>query len=197
MQHRPELDRWILAEVKSLGGAVLDVGCGLGRNGFLLWEDGAADPRIGVDLDSGYLQRAASLGIYTGLVRVDLHEGLPLTSSSVDTVVCSDVVTQLAKEKGLALIGECERVARRGVVLVVQTGHLGEHPENPLESHQSTWTIKELRGLGYDVRAFGSRLSRNRHGGWKFLAGWYAGTLLARVLPAAGDELLCVRSFRE
>ena len=38
MQHSPELERWILAELPADTESVLDLGCGVGRTGFLLWE---------------------------------------------------------------------------------------------------------------------------------------------------------------
>ena len=41
MQHRPELDRWILEAASQCTGSFRDVGCGVRRNGFL-WEERAS-----------------------------------------------------------------------------------------------------------------------------------------------------------
>lgn len=197
MQHRPELDRWILESASgSRMGAFLDLGCGVGRNGFLLWEEGFGSRRVGVELDHDYAARARSLGVYDEVIEADLRGGLPdFESSSFETILCTDVLGNLEREHAVELLDECERIAKERVVITVATGHPVNQSTNPLEEHRSTWTARELRQRGYRVRGFGSRLSTDRHGGRRFLYGWYGGTLLAHLSPRFAEELLAVREL--
>ena len=59
MQHNPELERWILAELPRDTESVLDLGCGVGRTGFLLWEQEIGAERVGVELSRGVRRAGA------------------------------------------------------------------------------------------------------------------------------------------
>lgn len=194
MQHRPELDRWILAAAGPKDRTFLDVGCGLGHTGFLLWAEGFGSHRIGVDVDAEYLDRARSLGVYGDVRRADLNDGLPdFETDSFDAVLCIAVLTTLAEGASNRLLDECERVARERVLVTVATGGTRPHPERPLEGHRSVWRASDLTKRGYEVTGFGSALSRDRHAGRRFLYGWYGGTLAARLSVRVAEELLAVR----
>ena len=197
MQRHPELDRWILAAARVPGSrSLLDVACGVGRNGFLCWEDDDERQRFGVELDARYLRAARGLGLYDGLVRADLSDGIPFSSNAFDVVVCTDVVSQLDKGNAVRLVQECERVAASRVVLTVTLWQeLSEHDRNPLESHRSTWTVAELRSLGYALTGFGWRSSRGIYGR-RFLIRYYFGTLLSQATLRFSEEVLCVKELR-
>ena len=120
VQHSPELERWILAELPRDTASVLDLGCGVGRTGFLLWEEGIGTERVGVELSPEYAARARGLGVYDRVDEADLSHGLSqFEDGAFDVVLCIDVLPHLEKSAGLRLVRECERVARRRVVLLV------------------------------------------------------------------------------
>jgi SAM-dependent methyltransferase len=194
VQHRPELDRWILEAVGTGADSVLDVGCGVGHNGFLLWESELAPRLVGLDVDEGYLRKAEELGLYERLLRRDLARGLPEDIGTFDVVLCTQVLAHLEKDAGKRLLEECERVAIHRVVLTVQVGTPRLRARaNPNETDRSQWTAAELRLRGYRLKAFGSRLSRDRHRGRGFLFGFYAGTLLGQLSDRFAEEVLAVR----
>ena len=196
MQHHPELDRWIIDAVGRKTGSVLDLGCGIGRNGYLMWERGMAPRRVGIEVDQCYLEKALELGVYERVEQADLSRGIPEDDKSFDVVLCTQVIALMKKSAGVRLLDDCERVAVQRVVLTVQVGtpQLEVRP-NPHESDRSQWTAGELRERGYSVRGFGSRLSRNIHGGRRFLYGFYVGTLLAQLSTRYAEEVLAVREL--
>jgi SAM-dependent methyltransferase len=194
MQHSPELERWILAELPADTGSVLDLGCGIGRTGFLLWEAGVGTERVGVELSPEYAERARGLGVYDRVDEADLSHGLPqFEDDAFDVVLCIDVLAQLEKDAGRRLLQECERVARRRVVLLVP---LLEHPrarEAPTESDRSTWTLRDLRELGYRTKPFGSKQAAGVYGGRRFLLAFYLGTLVSQLFPAFAGEAVAAK----
>lgn len=194
MQHRPELDRWILQAVGT-PTSLLDLGCGVGRNAYLLWEDDVVGLRTGIEVDAGYLEKARQLGLYHGLIRGDLAQDLPARSKSFDVVLCTQVLGLLDKAAGVRLLEECERVAVERVVISVQVGNDLRTRQGSWENDRSIWTPAELRHRGYTVQGFGSGFSRSRHGGRRFLYGFYLGTLLAQTWDRFAEEILCVREL--
>lgn len=196
MQHRPELDRWILQAIGSRARSVLDLGCGVGRTGYLLWENQLAPRRVGVEIDRGYRERALELGVYERVEHADLSRGIPEPDKSFDVVVCAQLLAHLERRDGERLLDECARVA---VDRVVVTAQVGAPPlrsrSNPNESDCSQWTSDDFRQRGYRVQGFGSRASRNVHGGRRFLYGFYVGTLLAQISPRYAEEVLAVRAL--
>lgn len=113
-QHRPEVDRWILDAIGTDAGTVLDLGCGVGRNAFLLWERGSGTRCAGMDVDEDYIGRARRLGIYERLELADLTTPIPAEDGSFEVVLCTDVLGYLARDAAERLLVECERVASRG-----------------------------------------------------------------------------------
>ena len=194
MQHNPELERWILAELPPDTGSVLDVGCGVGRTGFLLWEQKIGTERVGIELSPEYVERARELGVYTRVDEADLSQGLSqFEDRAFDVVLCIDVLAQLEKEAGLRLVQECERVARRRVVLLVPLLDEPRARSATTESDRSTWTLGDLRGLGYEPRPFGSKRAAGVYGGRRFLLAFYAGTLVSQLIPRLAGEAIAAK----
>ena len=194
MQHSPELERWILAEVPQDTESVLDLGCGVGRTGFLLWEQGIGAERVGVELSAEYAERARQLGVYDRVDEADLSQGLSqFEDGSFDVVLCIDVLAQLEKAAGLRLVQDCERVARRRVVLLVPLLEEPRARSAATESDRSTWTLRDLRELGYETKPFGSKRAAGVYGGRRFLLAFYLGTLVSQVFPRFAGEAIAVK----
>ena len=99
-------------------------------------------------------------------------------------MLCVDVLAQLEKAAGLRLVQECERVARRRVVLLVPLLDEPRARSAATESDLSTWTIGDLRELGYETKPFGSKRAAGVYGGRRFLLTFYLGTLVSQLFPA-------------
>jgi SAM-dependent methyltransferase len=196
MQHRPELDRWIVAELPPDTESVLDLGCGVGRTGFLLWEAGIGTERVGLELSSEYVERARGLGVYDRVDEADLSQGLTeFEDGAFDVVLCIDFLPQLEKAAGRRLVLECERVARRRVVMLVPIRKQPRARAGATESDRSTWTLGDLRELGYETKPFGSKHTAGVYGGRKFLLAFYAGTLVSQVFPRFAGEAIAAKTL--
>ena len=194
MQHRAELDRWIAAELPRDTDSVLDLGCGVGRTGFLLWEEGIGTMRVGLELSPDYAERARGLGVYDRVDEADLSEGLTqFEDGAFDVVLCIDVLPQLEKAAGRKLVRECERVARRRVVMLVPLRKQRRARAAPTESDRSTWTLADLHELGYETKPFGSKRTAGVYGGRRFLLAFYGGTLLSQLVPRFAGEAIAVK----
>jgi SAM-dependent methyltransferase len=194
VQHRPELERWILAELPRDAESVLDLGCGVGRTGFLLWEQGIGTERVGIELSPDYVARARELGVYDRVEQADLSEGLgSYGDDSFDVVLCIDVLATLEKEAAVRLIRESERVARKRVVLLVALHKRPRKRATTTETDRSTWSLREVASLGYDVKPFGSRWASGVYGGRRFLLTFYAGTLASQLLPRLAGEVVATK----
>jgi SAM-dependent methyltransferase len=194
MQHNPELERWILAELPPATESVLDVGCGVGRTGFLLWEQKIGTERVGIELSPEYVERARELGVYARVDQADLSQGLSqFEDGAFDVVLCIDVLAQLEKEAGLRLVQECERVARRRVVLLVPLLDEPRARSAATESDRSTWTLGDLRELGYETKPFGSKRAAGVYGGRRFLLAFYLGTLVSQLFPRLAGEAIAAK----
>lgn len=194
MQHRPELERWILAELPRDAGSALDLGCGVGRTGFLLWEEGIGTERVGLELSPEYAARARELGVYDRVDEADLSQGLPqFEDGAFDIVLCIDVLPQLEKNAGRRLVRECERVARRRVVMLVPLRKQPRARAAPTESDRSTWTLRDLHELGYRTTPFGSKHTAGVYGGRRFLLAFYGGTLVSQLFSRFAGEAVAAK----
>ncbi len=97
---------------------LLDVGTGSGDIPIMAraWarRQGLALRPLGLERHPAAAQLAASTGL---TMILGCGGSLPLASKSVDVVVVSQVAHHLDRESFIALVGECVRVARHGVVL--------------------------------------------------------------------------------
>ncbi len=69
------------------GEAILDAGCGTGRN--LKWIVEAGAKPVGLDFSNGMLRVAAVTVSGVPLVRADLHAALPFPGACFDAVLCA------------------------------------------------------------------------------------------------------------
>jgi len=148
------------------GYTVLDVGCGRGKWGYLIrvqwWctKDGKVENEpeylVGVDVYLPFLETVKRHQVYDDVILCDAAR-LPFKNHSFDSVLASDILEHLPKEKGKSLLFNIDRISRRTAVITTphfvrkRPGHLCPEGYNPYEAHLSNWSIKKLRSLGYVV----------------------------------------------
>lgn len=93
----------------------LDIGCGSGEYLALARELGV--PHVfGTDLSLGYCRRARALSSPDSVLQASA-EMLPFEASSVDVVLCSEVLEHLPRAMSIRAVAELCRVARRALVI--------------------------------------------------------------------------------
>ena len=168
---------------------LLDLGTGLGDlpRAAVRWA-----ARRGVRLVPLGLERspvAARLAASEGVPCVVACAGVtPLRNKSVDVVLLSQVAHHLSEESAVRLFRECDRIARRAVVVAdLRRGRLGPFAfwvgaralrfdpvtiADGMTSIRRGYTAAELRGL---LRAAGVRATVERRPGYRLVATWHPG----------------------
>lgn len=123
----------------------LDLGCGVGRWGYLLKMD--RRQIIGMDIHKPYLLQAKA---HEDVVLGDAAY-LPFKEKTFNVVVAVELIEHLHKDKGWLMLKEIKRVGKKVVLTTPKTWlpiYMGKnHPEN----HLSFWSSKEiLMGLGIE-----------------------------------------------
>lgn len=144
---------------------VLDVGCG---DGGLMANvsKGKKWEITGIDIHGPTLQLAKKRKLYKNLVKSDLTKfPKEITEKKYDLVFSSQVVEHLEKKEALQLMKQCEKLAKKRVVITTTVGfmhflpleavHDHKHDDNPHQEHKSGWEPKEFTKLGYVTRGQG------------------------------------------
>lgn len=181
--------------------SLLDVGCGE-RSPVALF---AADIpyRVGVDAHLPSIEKSRAARIHSDYVVANVLDiGKRFPPDSFDCVTLLEVIEHLPRSEGQALLEQCERIARKRVVLSTPNGFVEQPavPGNPLQAHVSGWTVADFRNRGYEVTGIA---------GWKVLRGplmrprWRPHALLGRIAlltepwvearPELAFQLLCVK----
>ncbi len=140
--------------------AVLDVGVGHGKWGFLAREYlevfpgkvpyGARTVRVeGIEAHEPYLG-ATHERIYDRIHRGEAADVLPtLADGSFDVVLLIDILEHMSREVGLAVLGHATRVGRVAIVSVPRDfKERDEFLGNRYEQHVTPWSMAELRAAG-------------------------------------------------
>lgn len=115
--------------------SIIDLGCGD------LWHTAGLPgvvKHIGVDLWQEQLKLAWERRPVTGWIPVckDALEFLKISpDDSVDAVLAIDIIEHLEKERGLEILDEAERVAKKLVICWAPLGMLERGPTNPDGTH--------------------------------------------------------------
>ncbi|MEQ1500201.1 MAG: class I SAM-dependent methyltransferase [Parcubacteria group bacterium] len=140
---------WKEGEVVS----ILDVACGLSLKSKFI----PAQIRVGVDIYDKYFDHIESEVPYV-VIKHDVRK-LPeiFVPKSFDLVIALDVIEHLEKEESLAMIAECEKIARKAVILETPKGYIPQnldilgHGGDTYQTHRCGWEPEELEKLGYKV----------------------------------------------
>ena len=192
-----ELEKAIVGACRT----VLDVGCGA-RSPIRPFA-ARLERTVGVDSWAPSIERSREAGIHSEyrLMDVrDVHE--VFGDDSFDGVLLSDVLEHLPEDDGLALLADCERIARRRLVVFTPNGFLpqGDFGGNLHQVHLSGWSAARMRELGFHVVGInGWKPLRTSHGriACRPEALWRQVSRLTQPLvasrPEAAFQLLCVK----
>lgn len=133
-----------------LGDTVLDVGCGIGRWGYLIKQSYPNIKVTGIDIYKSYVDQAIASGAYEEVIN-DSFMNIDFKPKSFDTVIAVEVLEHVSKEEGTKLLKTIESVAKRKVILTTPSGYYELDTELENECHKSGWTKPELERLGYVV----------------------------------------------
>lgn len=137
---------------------ILDLGCGDGS----IWSNSElSDCLVSknvkitlIDANQGLLERSQS-----GKEPRFFHEVgvLPqylqkFQADEFDIVLAIDLIEHLSKEDGYHLLYEIDRIAQYSSIILTPNGFLWQPPalNNSKNAHISSWTVKELRNIGWD-----------------------------------------------
>lgn len=134
--------------------SVLDVGCGLSLKSKYI----PAQIRVGVDIYPEYFKHIEADVPYV-VIKHDARNLLAIFEpKSFDIVIATDIIEHLNKYEALAMIQQCERIARKAVVLETPLGYIPQdiditgHGGHEHQTHRSAWYSRDLEALGYEVR---------------------------------------------
>jgi SAM-dependent methyltransferase len=146
-----------LSEMRSF----LDLGCGRGFLGYILRHNSQIHTHsAGVDLFRKSVYFSKYHKLYDSLLISDLRAGIPFRENSFDVVCMFEVLEHLELDRGVSLIQEAERVARKWVLITTPNYWSANtksvrQEENQLQYHLSRWTPEDFKLLGYNVCGLG------------------------------------------
>ncbi|HID17756.1 TPA: class I SAM-dependent methyltransferase, partial [Candidatus Bathyarchaeota archaeon] len=177
-------------------GVVLDVGCGYGKWGFLVWlhlfENRGKCTIVGVDVSSEYLKSARRLNVYEHLILADARN-LPFKGRFADVSLVCEVVEHIgSKREGLRLLSEVERVTKRRVVVTTPRSNEAFFGS---PDHVTKWEVGDFKRLGYKVRGVGLAALSWKKGRLASLLKHFVLKPLAYVIPRIGEYMVCVKEL--
>lgn len=133
---------------------VLDVACGLSLKSKYI----PASIRVGVDIYPEYFKHIKSDVPYT-VIKYDVRKLNEIfMPKSFDVVIAFDIIEHLEKEEGLKLLEDCERIARKAVVIETPSGYVPQnidilgHGGHHWQTHRSGWINRDFSKRGYEVK---------------------------------------------
>jgi len=186
--------------------SILDLGCGIGKWGFLL-KEGYQEPKmiVGADLWLPYLRRAKSHNIYDDLVLSDVRK-LPFRNKCFQVALGCEVIEHMVVREGFNMINEAERVATEKVIVstpnvkdtielqakALESWEKTHGPDDPFQLHKSIWKASGLKKLGFKVYGIGFRGMSRFHPVW-LMIGLSPAALL---MPQLGAFLLAEKKLK-
>jgi hypothetical protein len=133
--------------------SVLDVACGLSLKSKFI----PAQIRVGVDIYDKYFDYIETDVPYV-VIKYDVRKLNEIfVPKSFDIVIALDIIEHLEKDESLAMIAECEKIARKAVILETPNGYIPQnldilgHGGHDYQTHRCGWEPKELQKMGYKV----------------------------------------------
>lgn len=145
-----------LTEIVDKNTTLLSLCCGIGYE----LDSVQAKKVVGVDIAPQYIEEFKKRHPEAlGIVSDALTYIKKAKNKAFDVISLFDAVEHLTKEDGLKLIKECQRVAKKHILLFTPEGYVENHPHDAwgikgadkYQLHLSGWTIMELRELGFVI----------------------------------------------
>lgn len=193
-----------LALRKALAGcdSVLDVGCGVSG---ILRQIGAPNT-TGFESYQPDYEEAQRRKTHNQFVQGDARN-LPnyFQPKQFDAVIAVDVIEHFAKEDGLKLMQDMEKLARKKVVLFTPKGFLTQRhfADGDLQMHLSGWEPAEMEGYGYRVTGqLGPKILRGEGHILKYrpavfwgMVSWLCQVAWTWWHPDQAAAIFCVKTF--
>jgi SAM-dependent methyltransferase len=133
--------------------SILDVACGLSLKSKFI----PAQIRVGVDIYDKYFDHIEAEVPYV-VMKYDVRKLNEIfVPKSFDLVIALDIIEHLEKQESLDMIAQCEKIARKGVILETPNGYIPQnldilgHGGHEFQTHRCGWDPAELEKLGYKV----------------------------------------------
>lgn len=133
--------------------SILDVACGLSLKSKFL----KAQIRVGVDIYEPYFEAIESEVPFV-VVKYDVRKISEIfPDKSFDLVIALDIVEHLEKEESLDMIKQCEKIAKRGVIIETPKGYVPQNIDilgkggHEWQTHRSGWEPEEFEKMGYQT----------------------------------------------
>ncbi len=133
--------------------SVLDAACGLSLKSKYI----PAQIRVGVDIHEEYFKHIEAEVPYV-VLKYDIRKLNEIfIPKSFDIVIALDVVEHLEKEESLELLRQCEKIARKAVIIETPKGYIPQnmdiqgHGGDEWQTHRCGWEPEEFEALGYQT----------------------------------------------
>ncbi|HLD28622.1 MAG TPA: class I SAM-dependent methyltransferase [Patescibacteria group bacterium] len=140
---------WQTGEIIS----ILDVACGLSLKSKYI----PAQIRVGVDIYEKYFDYIESKAPYV-VVKYDVRKLKDIfIPNSFDLVLALDIIEHLEKNESLAMLRQCEAIAKRAVIIETPKGYIPQNIDitgyggDEFQTHRCSWEPEELQELGYQT----------------------------------------------
>lgn len=161
---------------------------------------------IGADIFQPSLKECKRQGIHDEYVLCDVRR-LPFQRKSFDIVLCLEVLEHLEKEGAKSFLNQLEEIGRRQVIISTPGGACKQqaYDRNPYQEHKSSWSVAELKNLGYKVRGFGFRGMYGDQGLRSNLPKiaipfahiiWGLSSLFTFFSPELAGDMVCTKKFK-
>lgn len=133
--------------------SILDVACGLSLKSKFI----PAQIRVGVDIYDKYFDHIEADVPYV-VIKHDVRKLNDIfVPKSFDLVIALDVIEHIEKKEALDMIAQCEKIARKAVILETPKGYIPQnidvlgHGGHEYQTHRCGWEAEELEKMGYAV----------------------------------------------
>ena len=140
---------WSEAQIIS----ILDVACGLSLKSKFI----PAQIRVGVDIYDKYFDHIETDVPYV-VIKYDVRKLEEIfLPKSFDLVLALDIIEHLDKDESLSMIRQCEKIARKAVILETPKGYVPQnlditgHGGHEFQTHRCGWELAELQQMGYQT----------------------------------------------
>jgi len=117
--------------------------------------------------------------------------------------LCSQVLEHLEKENAIGFIHKCERHATKAVIIGIPNGSVEQeqYDGNVHQAHQSSWSVGDLKSLGYNVYGQGAAWLYSKKNSNKFFSTTqlivsplsYFESILFFLKPSAAAQLIAIK----